>query len=103
MATYRLTEVAKADIRGHWHFVAIERHSPNSADKLLDQFFEKFELFAQFPEIGAVAAEHQDIYPGMRFFPVGSYVIYYRHTEKKIVEILHVFRGEQDAGAELVK
>ncbi len=97
-ARYRLAPAAQQDIREHWHYIGIANHSPDAADRVVDLFFEKFELFATHPEIGELAHDFQDIRPGMRLFPAGSYVIYYRPIDNnQIVEVLHVLRGERDA------
>ena len=65
-ARYRLAPAAQQDIREHWHYIGIANHSPDAADRVVDLFFEKFELFATHPEIGELAHDFQDIRPGMR-------------------------------------
>ena len=100
MARYRLSPTAKQDIRAHWHYIGIQNHNPDAADRLLDLFFEKFELFARHPEIGELAHEFQGIREGMRTFPVGNYVIYYCPADNNtVIEVLHVLRGEQEASS----
>ena len=69
MAQYRLAPQAQADVREHWRYIGVENHHPDAADRLLDLFFEKFELFAQYPEIGERAHEFQGVRPGLRVFP----------------------------------
>lgn len=63
MAQYRLAPAAQEDVRDHWHYIGIDNHNPDAADRIVNLFFEKFELFARHPEIGEVAHEFQDIRP----------------------------------------
>ena len=98
MARYCLAPAAQEDLRDHWHYIGVDNQNATAADGLLDKFFENFQLLAQFPEIGAVAHEFQEIRSGMRFFPVGNYVVFYRPTnQQSMIEILRVIRTEQDA------
>lgn len=57
-----------------------------------DRIVERFALLCEFPEAGRMAAE---IAPGVRCFPAGSHLIYYRKT-RRALEILHIFHGARE-------
>jgi toxin ParE1/3/4 len=62
------------------------------ADRLVETLEEHFALLAEFPGIGRFCAE---IAAGVRCFPAGKYLIYYRKA-RGFVQILHVFHGARD-------
>jgi toxin ParE1/3/4 len=59
---------------------------------MLRRFDEKVELIASMPGVGA---DRSDLRPGVRSFPVGSYLIFYRVVEKGI-QLLRVVYGARD-------
>jgi len=62
------------------------------ADGIIDAIAERFALLGEFPNGGRRCDE---IGPGVRTFPTGKYLIYYRKS-RKTIEILHVFHGARD-------
>ena len=68
------------------------RASLEVADRLVEAIEEHFALLAESPGIGRRCDE---IAAGVRCFPAGKYLIYYRKARGS-VEILHVFHGARD-------
>ena len=68
------------------------RASLEVADRLVEALEERFALLAESPGIGRRCDE---IAAGVRCFPAGKYLIYYRKARGS-VEILHVFHGARD-------
>lgn len=62
------------------------------ADRLVDGIMDRFWILGQHPEAGRLSSE---IAPGVRCFPAGKYLIYYRKSRTG-TDILHVFHGAQD-------
>jgi toxin ParE1/3/4 len=87
MATLKRTAQAEEDLLEIWLYIAQE--NPEAADRLLDQFENKFSLLAQQPHLGPARPE---IAPDLRYFPVGSYLILYREASGA-VEIVRVVHG----------
>jgi toxin ParE1/3/4 len=81
-----LTEPARCDRLDVWLHIAAD--NPAAADHLLDEIDEKLKLLAYAPQIGR-ARDH--IFPNLRQFPVGNYLILYtvEPGEITIVRILH--------------
>jgi toxin ParE1/3/4 len=59
------------------------------ADRLIDSITDRFWLIGEHPHAGRASEE---MAPGVRCFPAGKYLIYYRKTRRG-VDILHVFHG----------
>jgi len=89
---HRLTSRAIADLDAIWLYVATISTSTETADRLIDAFTERFLLLARFPRIGRLRGELRE---GLRSFPVGEYVIFYRVDGEDVV-ILHVLHGRRD-------
>ncbi|MDR3752751.1 MAG: type II toxin-antitoxin system RelE/ParE family toxin [Terracidiphilus sp.] len=68
------------------------RASLEVADRLVEALEEHFALLGEAPGIGRRCDE---IAAGVRCFPAGKYLIYYRKARGS-VEILHVFHGARD-------
>jgi toxin ParE1/3/4 len=62
------------------------------ADRLIEAIESQFALLAEHPGMGRKC---EDISPGVRSFPAGKYLIYYRHA-KGVTAILHVFHGARN-------
>jgi toxin ParE1/3/4 len=69
-----------------------ERASLNVADRILDEIFKRFMFLGEFPEAGRSSNAFAT---GLKCFPAGKYLIYYRKS-RKYTEILHVFHGARD-------
>jgi toxin ParE1/3/4 len=64
------------------------------ADRLVEAIEAQFAILGEYPHIGRKCDQ---IAPGIRSFPAGNYLIYYRHT-RGVTSILHVFHGARDQG-----
>jgi toxin ParE1/3/4 len=88
--TIRVAERAQADLLEIWEYIAGE--NPESAERLLHTFREKFELLLGHPLIGR---ERNEIFIGLRSFPVGRYIIFYQPMDYGI-EVLRVRHSASD-------
>jgi toxin ParE1/3/4 len=88
---YRVSKDAERDLDGIFLYWA-ERAGLNVADRLLDSITDRFWLLGEHPGAGRSA---EDIAPGVKCFPAGKYLIYYRKTGRR-TDILHIFHGAQD-------
>jgi toxin ParE1/3/4 len=86
-----------SDLDGIWYYVASESGSAEIADRLIDSITERFVLLAEYPHVGR--RRDEDLRPGLRSFPVGDYVIFYRVQDADIV-VLRVLHGRRDIKAE---
>ena len=91
MKRYRVLKDAERDLDAIFLYWA-ERISLQAADRLVDAITERFWLLGEHPEAGRSCA---DIARGVRCFPAGRYLIYYRKLRLG-VEILHIFHGARD-------
>jgi toxin ParE1/3/4 len=94
---YRLSALAERDLDEIWSYIA-EDASPTTADRLIDDVIDRFDLLAQQPRMGRARPEFG---PGVRSFAVENYVIYYRHDgDVLIARILHGRRDQMAAWSE---
>jgi toxin ParE1/3/4 len=70
----------------------IARDNPRAADALIDKIDQKLQLLAQFPGLGP---ERPEFAEGLRSFPIGNYIIFYRRIEDGIV-VVRVLHGARD-------
>jgi toxin ParE1/3/4 len=87
MSIAQRTAQADEDLIDLWAYIAQDH--PDAADRLFDEFESKFALLAGQPRLGAARS---DIAPGLRHFPVGSYLILYREIDDGI-EVVRVVHG----------
>jgi len=92
MRRYRLAPLAKADLEEIWLYVA-QRASVEAADRLIDSIAERFVLLAGTPEAGR---SRDDLDVGVRSFPVGEYLIYYRKAKQGGLVVSRVLHGKRD-------
>jgi toxin ParE1/3/4 len=90
MADVRLTSLARADVDAIWSYVA--QDSATAADRLVDRFFETSRLYATQPSAGVPGDRFK---PGIRYFAVGSYVVFYQAQSNGIL-VLRVLHGSRD-------
>lgn len=88
---------ARNDLQEIRRHIAKEKHRPRAAARLVQRFRTTFRLLQRFPELGPL---REDIAKGLRFFTVGSYVIYYDIMPDKIV-ILRILHGGRNASRHL--
>ena len=91
MPRYRVSEVATADLDAIWLYV-VEQGSLDAADRLIDAITERFPLLATHPGMGTARDEFA---PGLRSFPVGDYLIFYRR-DRGGIDIVRVLHGSRD-------
>jgi len=78
------------DLLDIWLFIAED--SPASADAFVDRVTRAVQPLAEFPKMGAMRA---DISPGLRYLPIGAYVLLYRERPD-CVELIRVLHGRRD-------
>ncbi len=83
--------LAVQDLDGILEYIA--RDKPLAAIAFVETLREKCRTLARFPLLGAA---REGLISGLRIFPVGNYVIYYR-PENDIVRIERVLHGARDA------
>lgn len=91
MKRYRVSEEAEQDLDEIFAYWA-KRVSLETADRVIDKITDRFWLLGEFPDAGKPAG---DIAPGVKCFPAGKHLIYYRKTRRG-ADILHVFHGARD-------
>lgn len=69
------TPQAKEDVLGIWEYVA--KDSIRSADALVERFELVFRALSTSPNIGV---SRSDLLEGLRSFPEGRFLIFYRHV-----------------------
>ena len=87
MPIVQRTAQAEEDLINIWFYIATD--NPKAADGLLEEIEGKFVLLAEQPRLGPA---RPDIAPGLRYFPVGSYLILYREI-KNGIEAVRVVHG----------
>jgi toxin ParE1/3/4 len=90
MNRYHVTENARADLDEIWLYIA--QDSLEAADRLIDKMYATFLSLAQTPGMGR---RREELAPGLRSFPVGSYLIFYRSGEDGI-EAARVLHGARN-------
>jgi toxin ParE1/3/4 len=90
VSRYALLSPALHDLAEIDDYVRVE--NPAAADRLLASFQATFALLATNPAMGR---RRDELLPGMRSFPVGTYVAFYRIADE-VVEIMRVLHGRRD-------
>jgi len=88
------SRLSREDYLEIWLYVA--RDNPAAADRLVQQFDRHLDTLSLAPMIGR---SEEDYAPGLRSFPVGNYLIYYRPIEGGI-ELARVLHTARDITAE---
>ncbi|HXW16106.1 MAG TPA: type II toxin-antitoxin system RelE/ParE family toxin [Terriglobia bacterium] len=88
---YRVSKVAAQDLDEIFVYWA-ERASLEVADRLIEGITDRFWLLGEYPNAGR-SVDH--IAAGVKCFPAGNYLIYYRKG-RRATEILHIFHGARD-------
>lgn len=97
MASIVRAHAAEADALDIWLYVAID--NPAAADRPIDRFDEIFHELASHPQLGK---RIEEVAPGLRFFPIASYLIFYRETDDGI-EIARFLHGSRDITADFFR
>ena len=81
MKKVRVSDLAERDLDKIWFHIAKDSGRIEIADKVVESITKTFPLLAQNPEAGI----HRDkIDPGVRGFPVGKYIVYYRRIGEHV-------------------
>jgi toxin ParE1/3/4 len=88
---YRVSDDAQLDLDEIFVYWA-NRASLETADRVVDRITERFWLLGEHPDAGKPAG---NIAAGVKCFPAGKYLIYYRKTRRG-TDILHIFHGARD-------
>ena len=91
MKRYRVSREASRDLDEIFLYWA-KRAGLKIADRLIDGITERFWLLGEHPDAGR---RSDDIAVGVKCFPAGKYLIYYRKT-REAIDILHIFHGARD-------
>jgi toxin ParE1/3/4 len=88
---YRISDDADLDLEEIFLYWA-ERTSLTTTDRVIDAIVERFRLLGEFPDAGWPS---DDIAPGVKCFPAGEYLIYYRRARKH-TDILRIIHGARE-------
>jgi toxin ParE1/3/4 len=95
---YRVSENAERDLDEIFSYWA-ERASLEIADRIIDKITDRFWVLREHPDAGKAS---EGIAAGVKCFPAGKYLIYYRATRRG-TDILHVFHRARDQRKALKK
>jgi len=90
VARFTRTAAAERDLSEIWEYIAEDNET--AADKTLREIDAQCHVLGQYPKMGR---DRSDIVPGVRSFPVGKYLIFYRETGQGI-EIIRVLHGARN-------
>ncbi|MBL0157739.1 MAG: type II toxin-antitoxin system RelE/ParE family toxin [Bryobacterales bacterium] len=88
---FRVSKDAEGDLEEIFLYWA-QRTSLRVADRIIDGIADRFSLLGEHPNAGRST---EDIGAGVRCFPAGKYLIYYRKARGR-TEILHLFHGARN-------
>lgn len=88
---FRVSESAQHDLEEIFAYWAEHAGYP-VASRIIDDIVDRFRLLGEHPRSGREANE---IAKGVRCFPAGTYLIYYR-VERRFANIVHVFHGARN-------
>lgn len=86
------TENARTDLRGIRKFVKEKSGDAKTANHFILSIQQKCQTYSEHPLIGRISETYGG---GVRRFPFGNYVIFYKPIEDGIA-ILHVWHGSQN-------
>lgn len=90
MPSLLISPEAEQDLLDIWLYIAAD--SPVNADRFLDRLDGMALKLAEFTEIGI---DRPELAPGLKSFPVGKYVLFYRLNSGG-VELVRVLHGSRD-------
>jgi toxin ParE1/3/4 len=85
--------LAESDLEEIWWYIA--QDNPDAADRMLDRIDERCAAVAEFPIMGA---SREELFPSLRSFTVGKYVVFYLPQDDGI-EVVRVIPGMGDIEA----
>jgi toxin ParE1/3/4 len=93
-ATVYRSSRAEIDLLEIWSFIA--KNDPMAADRQLDQIDSACKMLAGNPHGGP---RREDLAPGVRFYPVGNYLVFYSVVEDGIA-VARIIHGSRDYSRE---
>ena len=90
MAEVKISSLAEIDLDEIWDFIS--EKNVDSAQRLIREFGQKFNLLGENPNIGR---RHDEVVINLRSFPHKKYIIFYFEIENG-VEIYRVLHGARD-------
>ncbi len=93
MSRYQFSWQAGADLELIEAYISTD--NPDAAESLILTLCSKCRLLSEHPESGR---DRSDLRPGLRGFPVGNYIIFYRPATYGI-EVLRILHGARDIGS----
>jgi toxin ParE1/3/4 len=90
VAQLRISPRASADLIEIWNYIADD--SVVNADRRVDKLYETLQVLCRQPGSGR---RREELAPGIRSFPFGRYVIFYR-ASRNAIEIVRVLHGGRD-------
>jgi toxin ParE1/3/4 len=90
MPVVHRSALSEQDYRDIWRYIAADK--PDAADRLLLRIDSKLELYAENPGMGT---PRDNLALGLRSFPVGNYLVFYRIVSDGI-ELVRVLHGSRD-------
>jgi toxin ParE1/3/4 len=93
MATVTKRPLAESDLDEIWWYIV--QDNPDAADRMLDRIDERYGAVAEFPLMGA---SREELFPALRSFTVGKYVVSYLPQDDGI-EVVRVIPGMRDIEA----
>ena len=94
MATAHRSSRAETDLIEIWGHIA--KDDPLAADRQLDRINAACEMLADNPQAGP---RREDLARGLRFYPVGNYLIFYTPADDGIA-VARVIHGARDYPSE---
>ena len=88
-----IAEEAVSDLVDLWTYIAED--SPDRADQFVDKIYETCTLLAETPMMGR---ERSELLLGIRSFPLGRYLIFYRIVAETL-QVVRVISGYRDLDA----
>ncbi len=88
----RVSDPAKRDLEEIWYYIATKSSRIEVASEVVESITRHFALLVRTPEAGT---RRDEVELGIRAFPVGKYIIYYRVVGSRIF-ILRVIHGMRD-------
>jgi toxin ParE1/3/4 len=92
MKRLRVSHLAERDLDSIWHYIAADANNIDVADQVIDSMVGHFAVLARQPQAGRA---REDIDSGVRSFPSGNYLIYYRELRSHLV-ISRILHGKRD-------
>ena len=89
---HQLAPQVVVELENIWQYLATESSSLEIADRVIESIADRFLLLSQHPYVGR---PRPDLRPGLRSFPAGPYVIFYRIHGDDVL-ILHVVHSHRD-------